>query len=358
VTGESPYWDFFAVYLMDDTTAIPDEGVPSGIALLNQATNVTSWTHYDIVLDSVAGTTKRIIFFWKNDGSLGNNPPAAVDNISISGVIPTPPCTAPTQLTATEISNDHVTLSWSGDADQYAVYMTGHAYGYYTTPDTTIVISGLTGDTEYSFHVRSLCATDSSELTPALTITTQSDPVEPCDVPTGLDTTLVLNEAIGITWDNAADVFGWNVRYRQQNDEWTTFASDVNVYLFTELTGQTTYEFQVQANCGDDNLSDWCEPLFVTTKNVGIENFLFNSISLYPNPAKEVINVQCTMNNVQIESIDVFDVYGKVIRTVVGADNHSSLQNAQINVSGLAAGMYFVRMTTEQGVVTKSFVKK
>ena len=59
------------------------------------------------------------------------------------------------------------------------------------------------------------------------------------------------------------------------------------------------------------------------------------------------------MNNVQIESIEVFDVYGKLINTV-----NMTPETTTINVSNLAAGMYFVRVTTEQGVATKSFVKK
>jgi hypothetical protein len=90
---------------------------------------------------------------------------------------------------------------------------------------------------------------------------------------------------------------------------------------------------------------------------VGIDSWLANSVNLYPNPAKEVVNVECTMNNVEIEAIEVFDVYGKLVRTVVGANNDSPLQ-VRINVSGLANGMYFVRVTTEQGAVTKTFVKK
>ena len=49
----------------------------------------------------------------------------------------------------------------------------------------------------------------------------------------------------------------------------------------------------------------------------------------------------------------VIDVYGKVINTVKVVENPT-----RINVSGLANGMYFVRVTTEQGVVTKRFVKK
>jgi hypothetical protein len=74
-------------------------------------------------------------------------------------------------------------------------------------------------------------------------------------------------------------------------------------------------------------------------------------IKVYPNPTKDYINVECTMNNVQ--SVEVIDVYGKVVNTLNVTDNQT-----QINVTGLAAGMYFVRVTTDRGVVTKPFVKR
>ena len=72
---------------------------------------------------------------------------------------------------------------------------------------------------------------------------------------------------------------------------------------------------------------------------------------VYPNPTKDVINVQGSNVNAQCSGIEVVDVYGKVVRTVDQIP-------AQINVSGLAAGMYFVRVTTDNGVVTKPFVKQ
>ena len=78
-------------------------------------------------------------------------------------------------------------------------------------------------------------------------------------------------------------------------------------------------------------------------------------VMLYPNPTKDYVNVQCSMDNVQCTGVEVIDLYGKVVRTVVGANNDSA---TQINVSGLAAGMYFVRVTTDRGTVTKPFVKK
>ena len=63
------------------------------------------------------------------------------------------------------------------------------------------------------------------------------------------------------------------------------------------------------------------------------------------------------MNDVQLEGIEVIDVYGKVVRTIVGANNHSPLQT-RINISGLAGGIYFVRLTTDKGIVIKKFVKR
>ena len=51
--------------------------------------------------------------------------------------------------------------------------------------------------------------------------------------------------------------------------------------------------------------------------------------------------------------LEVYDVYGKLINTVNVIDNPT-----RINVNGLASGMYFVRVTMEQGTVTKTFGKK
>ena len=77
-------------------------------------------------------------------------------------------------------------------------------------------------------------------------------------------------------------------------------------------------------------------------------------MNLYPNPAKEVVNVQCTMNNVQLTGeLSVFDVYGKLLQIVPITSDITP-----INVSSLANGMYFVRVTTEAGAVTKTFVKR
>ena len=211
-------------------------------------------------------------------------------------------------------------------------------------------LTGLTPNTGYTF--RAFVTTSAgTQYGNDLTFTTADNVV--CDAPTGLDTTLVANEVISISWNANTNVNSWNVRYRPENGEWTFSTTSNNGYTIVGLTGSKTYEIQVQANCGNGNLSEWSTSLFVTTKNVGIESWLENSVTLFPNPAKDVVNVQCTMNNVQ--SVEVFDVYGKLVNTVGVCDTPVQ---TRINVSGLADGMYFVRVTTDRGVVTKSFVKK
>jgi hypothetical protein len=106
---------------------------------------------------------------------------------------------------------------------------------------------------------------------------------------------------------------------------------------------------QVQTNCGDGNLSQWSATITQTT--TGLNSYLENNISLYPNPANDYIDVR--VDELNVTNMEVYDVYGKLINTVNVINNPT-----RINVSGLATGMYFVRVTTEQGVATKSFIKK
>ena len=262
-----------------------------------------------------------------------------------------------TQTTATlngTISNpDNVTITAQGfewKAVSASSYTVLNATG--TTMSSTL--SNLTANTNYTYRAFVTTA-NGTHYGSNVNFTTLEDTPEPCDVPTNLHTTDIQNEAIAIAWDANANVSSWNIRYSTVGGTWNTATSNTNSYTITGLTGLTDYEIQVQANCGNGNLSEWSGSITAQTTNVGIEEHLLNSISLYPNPANDVVNVECTMNNVQLEGIEVIDVYGKVVRTVVGANNYSPIR---INVSGLANGMYFVRVTTDEGTVTKTFIKR
>lgn len=66
------------------------------------------------------------------------------------------------------------------------------------------------------------------------------------------------------------------------------------------------------------------------------------SISVYPNPATDVLNISTTLD---ITTLEMFDILGK---QVLSAENIKT-----INVNQLNAGVYLLKITTNKGSLTK-----
>ncbi|MCR4826540.1 MAG: fibronectin type III domain-containing protein [Bacteroidales bacterium] len=257
-------------------------------------------------------------------------------------------------LNATITNPDNVTISakgfeWKATSGGSYTQIAGTGTGNTFTANLT----GLTANTGYTYKAF-ITYNGTTVYGTEMTFTTLPEGTpEPCETPTNLHASDVDAHSITIGWNANANVSSWNIRYRIENGSWNSATSNTNTYVMSGLAAETLYEIEAQANCGNGNLSEWCEPIHISTTYDGIDSWLENSVSLYPNPANDVVNVECTMNNVQCLGIEVFDVFGKLINTVNVTEN-----TTRINVSGLANGIYFVRVTTDQGVATKTFVKK
>ena len=79
----------------------------------------------------------------------------------------------------------------------------------------------------------------------------------------------------------------------------------------------------------------------------GIEE-ISSSFRIYPNPVNDILYINA---ETEIEEVIVYDVYGRQQSTVNG-------QQSSIDVSRLNTGIYFVRIKTNDEVVTKRFVKE
>ena len=281
-----------------------------------------------------------------------------------SGSGPGPVITDPTVATqaATAITQTGATLNGTiTNPDNVTITAKGFEWmplsGSDFTPVTvtgnnlTYDLSGLTANTDYVF--KAFIAFNGTTVygNEMFFTTLPEDTPEPCNVPTGLHTTDIQNESISIAWDANADVNTWNIQYKPVGGQLASASSNTNNYTITGLTGNTDYEIQVQAVCANGT-SDWTSVLAVHTTDVGIESWLANSVTLYPNPAKEYVDIHVD-GDLNVTMMEVYDVYGKLINTVNVVENPT-----RINVSNLANGMYFVRVTTEAGMVTKTFVKK
>jgi hypothetical protein len=214
----------------------------------------------------------------------------------------------------------------------------------------SITVAGMTmSDTLYPPTISMVINPIYAGATLEITAYFQPSQGEPCDAPTGVSVSAFDDQSISLVWDDNANVESWNIHYRPQNGTWASATSTTNSYTITDLAQNTTYEIQVQSNCGDGIVSQWSATVTQTT--TGLNKYLENNISLYPNPANDYIDVR--VDELNVTSMEVYDVYGKLINNVSVVNNPT-----RINVSGLATGMYFVRVTTEQGVATKSFIKK
>ena len=79
---------------------------------------------------------------------------------------------------------------------------------------------------------------------------------------------------------------------------------------------------------------------------------LTSSFRIYPNPVNDMLYI---VAEVEVEEVVVYDVYGRqqVNKTTRQQDNEMT-----VDVAGLNGGIYFVRIKTVDGIITKRFVKE
>jgi hypothetical protein len=99
--------------------------------------------------------------------------------------------------------------------------------------------------------------------------------------------------------------------------------------------------------------------LFVDDVNLrtgptGVENIIAtNTVSIYPNPAKESATLEFTLNKGGKVTVNVLDAVGRVISTVSNTTMQQGAQHVSIPTSTLAAGVYNISIQTEEGALTQ-----
>ena len=110
-----------------------------------------------------------------------------------------------------------------------------------------------------------------------------------------------------------------------------------------DLIPYETYTYYVEAVYSDGCTSD-CDPIEVTIEQS--DDVAENSkmqVKVYPNPAEDVVNVTAE----GLRNVELIDMMGRII------SRNESSETATIDLSGLAPGIYFLRLTTENSVATQ-----
>ena len=130
------------------------------------------------------------------------------------------------------------------------------------------------------------------------------------------------------SWVNIKDQ--WNIRIRDMYSEeykWTNLISMIDIYPRLNTTGYIS---------GSSNIEN------VDNKEI--------SVDIFPNPAKEEVNINC---GYKIKSLQVFDEQGKRL-----FEKEINTYNYQINLENYPAGTYLIRVQTNSGQATKKVIKE
>ena len=265
-------WDFLRValvpvggtwptYVHDYYQTLPENWINADGGQLNL---VSDWqTKYVEVQIQTAGDY-YLTFAWFNDGSVGTDPPAAIDNVSFASVS----CVTPVSLNA-DVTPHTAILSWtSADEGAWDIAYRSIREEEFTiiegVEDNPYTLSGLASETEYIVKIRSNCGETLSHWSNEYNFTT---PIA-CNVPTNLAVSDISDDFATVTWTAGnGNQSNWDLRYKTINEEvWTMVEGlTTTTYTLNGLVTSTAYEVQVRANCGGGDLSEWSNSVnFIT----------------------------------------------------------------------------------------------
>ena len=256
-----------------------------------------------------------------------------------------------TTLTATGADS----YTWSTGDNTASVSIS--AFGVYTVTGTTT--AGCSGTANVTVLVSQL---------PVITITGETD------ICVGESTILTANGGETYLWsDGTTDnsitintagiyqVIGYNAAGCFSMADATVNVWQSATSEFSVECADSCYIWNDQAYCATGDYTQilqtvhGCDSLVTLhlTITVGVDDYNILDFKVYPNPATGVVNVEYTTYEVQsYGELHLFDVYGKLLRVIPIVS-----ETTPIDVATLAPGTYFVRVTTDRGFMTKSFVK-
>lgn len=127
-----------------------------------------------------------------------------------------------------------------------------------------------------------------------------------------------------------------------------TFCDSLMVDSSGVLTGKTNGGFTIEMGTGEDN-----------TNGPNSINELANQIdvTLFPNPASSIISLQLNSKINDEATIVIYNALGSLVKqetTEVTKGN----QTVKINIEALNTGLFIIQLMTNEGTISKKFLKK
>jgi hypothetical protein len=126
------------------------------------------------------------------------------------------------------------------------------------------------------------------------------------------------------------------------NTNFTTFVSSFNPNLICIEVDDAAYSSAFWPSI--DNASSFSEDCS-SVLNIENETLLDKAVTIYPNPTSNYINIDST---IALEKIILYDLLGKEVL--------STNETTQIKVDYIPAGMYLLKVFSENGFTVKQLI--
>lgn len=168
----------------------------------------------------------------------------------------------------------------------------------------------------------------------------------PCSIASFVDTCNPPSSAITSTSNTAtATAAGTSISYQWIDCANNTPISGETSQTFTALI---TGNYAVIVSEGTCSITSTCVLLNGTSGIV--ENELLNSVSVYPNPINDILNINNSSN--EVLTFEIVDINGRTISSTKSVATSTSISTSTWN-----KGVYFIRFTSEAGQAVMKVVK-
>ena len=324
--------------------AWPMEVAVNGASSYN-ATGLSAATRYQFRVRSVCDAAENMISDW------------VVGNFVTDSL----PCFVPEELHTVETGYTTATLAWTADASQsqWSVRVWNTAGGNdYVADGTPYTVTGLAQNTTYYAAVKSICGGGAAESEYGDTVqftTGQCPKVE------GVTVSSITSNSAVVSWtSNGASKYKveYGDRNFNQGQGTTVMIEDGSTTVtLNSLRINHNYSVFVMAICEEGADGAWSDRVDFATLDGDAVDVVYGSmnLSIYPNPTSDATTIALSGVSGEV-TITIVDMNGRTVQSETMTCEGDCTK--RMEVSGLAQGAYFVRVSGEGVNQVKKLVVK